>query len=172
MFFRIEEYGYLLLMAGTTAFALLKGGQPERLGVSMIVFAWIATIVVQELTRPTVPVLSFLVLDGLLAAGFLVVAVRYSSLWLGGAMICQAVSFGAHAMRLSDNSRVFWRGANVYLIVTNVVGLLVLFILIGGTVATIRRRRKADREKVEDRSRTIKRPAWLTDATPPTVDVL
>jgi hypothetical protein len=172
MFFPVEQYVYLLLLITTAALGLLKGGLPERLGVTMIGLAWVATVVIQELTRPTVPVLSFLVLDGLLAVGFLVVAVRYSSLWLGGAMICQAVSFGAHAMRLSDNARVFWHGANVYLLVTNVDGYLVLFILMGGTSAAIQRRRKADREKVEDRARTVKRPDWLTNATPPTADVL
>jgi hypothetical protein len=172
MFYQIEPYLALILMFATTAFAAWKGGSPERLGTGMIVIAWIAMLVAEAAARPQVPVVPYLVLDGLLAVGFLVVAVRYSSLWLGGAMICQAILFGAHALRLSDNTRVFWHGLNVYLLVSNVVGFLVLFILIGGTCATIARRRRIDREKVEDRARIVKRPAWLTDATPPTADVL
>jgi hypothetical protein len=172
MFSLIEQALALFLLAGTTAFALLKGGPPERLGVLMIVAAWIGTIIAHELTRPASPVLAFLLLDGLVTVGFLVVAVRYSSLWLGAAMICQAISFGAHAIRLSDDPTLSRHGSYAYLAVTNAVGFLVLFILIGGTFATISRRRRADRERVEDRARIVKRPDWLTDATPPTADAL
>jgi hypothetical protein len=172
MLFRIEPFVALLLMLATTVFAAVKGGPPERLGTGMIVVVWIATMVAEALAYPAIPVIPYLVLDGLVTVGFLVVAVRYSSLWLGGAMICQAVSFGAHAMRLSDGARVFWHGANVYILIMNIVSYLVLLILVGGTLATIGRRRKADREKVEDRARTVRRPAWLTDAPPPTAGAL
>jgi hypothetical protein len=113
-----------------------------------------------------------MVFDGLLAVGFLVVAVRYSSLWLGAAMMCQAVSFGAHALRLSDDARGAWHGHSIFILVINTVSYLVLFILISGTFATILRRRRVDREKVEDRARMVKRPAWLTDAPPPAADPL
>ncbi|HEX4181010.1 MAG TPA: hypothetical protein VHY32_09485 [Caulobacteraceae bacterium] len=160
----------LVLLLVTAVFVALKGGLPERFGVAMIVTTWIGTIVAQYFTH--LMTMSFLVFDGLLAVGFLVVAVRYSSLWLGGAMICQAISFGAHAMRLSDNTRIVWRGANVYLLVTNVASYMILFILIGGTCASIQNRRKAARARVEDRARIVKRPDWLTDATPPTAGVL
>jgi len=169
-FRNIEPFVALLLMLATTAFVAFKGGKPERLATAMIVVSWISTLVMQAPGHQTA--VTFLVFDGLLAVGFLAVAVRYSSLWLAGAMICQAVSFGAHAMRLSDNSSVYWHGANVYILVINIVSYLVLLILIGGTVATIRRRRRADREKVEDRARIVKRPDWLTDATPPTAGAL
>ena len=172
MFFWIEPYLALVLMFATAAFAAWKGGPPERLGTGMIVVAWIAMLTAERLAKPHVPVVTYLVLDGLLAVGFLIVAVRYSSLWLGAAMIGQAVLFGDHAMRLSDDTPVFWAGANVYLLVNNIVGFLVLFILIGGTFATIQSRRRAAREKVEDRARIVKRPDWLTETTPPTADAL
>lgn len=173
-FFQLEQAFALLLLAGTALFAALKGGPAERFGVALIVTAWIAAVIANEISRSMVmaPVLSFLILDGLVTVGFLVIAVRYSSLWLGGAMILQAVSFGAHAMRLSDDGASSRHGAYAYLAVTNVVGFLVLFILIGGTFATIARRRRADREKVEDRARIVKRPDWLTDVTPPTAGAL
>jgi hypothetical protein len=170
--YQVEQAFALLLLAGTAVFAGLKGGPPERFGVGMIVAAWISAIVAQEVSRPVVPVLALLVLDGAVTAGFLFIAVRYSSLWLGGAMICQAIAFGAHALGLSDDAGLTRQTRYIYLAVTNVVGFLVLFILIGGTFATISRRRRADREKVEDRARMVKRPDWLTDATPPTADVL
>jgi len=171
MFFRtIEPYFALLVMLATTAFAAWKGGPPERLGTAMIVVAWIGTLVMQSPGHQAVPV--FLVFDGLCAVGFLVVAIRYSSLWLGGAMICQAIAFGAHALHLSDNTPVHWHGANVYIMVINLLSYLVLCILIGGTCATIQRRRKADREKVEDRARTVRRPDWLTDGSPPPAGAL
>jgi hypothetical protein len=172
MFFRIEQVLAVLLLAGAGVFAAAKGGPPERLGVGMIVLAWISAIVAQEISRPVVPVLALLILDGAVTVGFLVIAVRYSSLWLGGAMICQAIAFGAHALGLADDAGLTRETRYIYLAVTNVVGFLVLFILIGGTFATVARRRRAEREKVEDRARMIKRPDWLTEPTPPTADAL
>jgi hypothetical protein len=136
----------------------------------MIVVAWVGTLITQYPGHQAPAI--FLAFDGLLAVGFLVVAVRYSSLWLGGAMMCQAVAFGAHAMRMSDGARIYWHGANVYILIINIASYLVLAVLIGGVLATIRRRRLAEREKVEDRARIVRRPDWLTDATPPTAGVL
>ena len=173
MFFRIEPQDIaLLLLFATAAFAAFKGGQPERWGAALIVAGWIGTLVTWELTRPAIPVTPFLAFDGLLAVGLLVVAVRYSSLWLGAAMLCEAVQFTAHALRLSDNARVSRHGPDIYVIVINAASYLVLLVLIGGTCATIARRRKADRQKVEDRARIVKRPDWLTDAPPPTAGAL
>ena len=173
MFFRgIEPYIALILMLATTVFALWKGGPPERLGAVTIIVIWVGTVIAQALTSPAYSGLSLLVSDGLAAVGFLVVAIRFSSLWLGGAMMCEAVAFVAHAMRLSDNERVLWHGANVYVLVVNISSYLVLSVLIGGAIATIRRRRRADRERVEDRARIVKRPDWLTDVAPPTAGVL
>ena len=173
MFFRgVEPYIAWILMLATTVFALWKGGPPERLGAATIIVVWIGTVIAQALPPPAYSDISLLVSDGLAAVGFLVVAIRFSSLWLGGAMMCEAVAFVAHAMRLSDNERTHWHGANVYVLVVNVSSYLVLSVLIGGAIATIRRRRRADREKVEDRARIVKRPDWLTDATPPTAGAL
>ncbi len=170
MHYHIETWLALGLMFATTAFAAWKGGPAERLGTGMIVVAWLAMLVASK-TDPNIPVVTYLALDGLVAIGFLVVAVRYSSLWLGAAMIGQAVLFGAHALHLSSD-HVSWAEDRIYLTVSNGIGFLVLFILLGGTCATIQKRRRAAREKVEDRARIVKRPAWLTDATPPTVDAL
>ena len=169
MFHLVEPYIALLLMLATVVFAYWKGGQPERLGAAMIMVTWLGTILAQIPGHQEVWI--FMVFDGLLAVGFLVVAVRYSSLWLGGAMICQAVSFGAQALRLSDDARA-WHGHWVFILVINVISYLVLLILIGGTFASIARRRRADREKVEDQARTIRRPDWLIDTTPPTAGAL
>jgi hypothetical protein len=172
MFYRIEPYLGLVLMLATTAFAAWKGGAPERFGTGMIMAAWLAMLAAAQLASPDIPVTTYLVLDGLVAVGFLVVAVRYSSLWLGAAMIGQAILFGAHALRLSNNEHVSVSETNAYLAVSNSVGFLVLLILIGGTCATIQSRRRAAREKVEDRARVVKRPDWLKDVRPPTAGAL
>lgn len=175
MSYHLQAYITLLLMLGlmlvTTIFAFWKGGPPERMGAAVIVIVWIGTIAAQMLPVE-VHAISLLVSDGLAAVGFLAVAIRYSSLWLGSAMICQAVSFVAHAIRLSDDTRVLWHGFNVFILVVNIASFLVLLILVGGTVATIGQRRRADRQRVEDRARIVKRPDWLTDATPPTAGAL
>lgn len=172
MFHLIEPYIALLLMLATTVFAFWKGGQPERLGAAMIVIVWVGTVAAQMLTSKAASDIPLLVSDALAAAGFLAVAVRYSSLWLGGAMMCEAISFVAHAMRLSDGERTVGHGHNIYILIINVTSYLVLFLLIGGAMATIGRRRRADRERVEDKARMVKRPDWLTDVTPPTADAL
>jgi hypothetical protein len=172
MFNQLVSYVALLLMLATTVFAFWKGGPPERLGAATIVTVWIGTIAASLLTHSDASAISLLVSDAFAAVGFLVIAVRYSSLWLGGAMMCEAVSFVAHAMRLSDNARILWHGLNIFILIVNIASCLVLLIFVGGTFATIVRRRRADREKVEDRARIVKRPDWLTDATPPTAGVL
>ena len=168
----IGPYIGLATLFATTVFVAWKGGPPERIGTAMILFAWVGTIVAEALAHAMFSLTWLMVFDGLLAVGFLIIAVRYSSLWLGGAMICQAISFGSYAFRLIDNTRAVWRGQHALIVINNLISYLVLFILIGGTIATILRRRRADREKVEDRARIVKRPDWLTDMTPPTAGAL
>jgi hypothetical protein len=81
-------------------FAWWRGGPPERMGatfnVSVGIFAMVLDNVLQRDVRP----MADLALDAGLAVGFLALAVRYASLWLGGAMMLQAVQFSMHAYYL------------------------------------------------------------------------
>ncbi|MDP1962217.1 MAG: hypothetical protein Q8K93_08455, partial [Reyranella sp.] len=77
----------------------------------------------------TVPVL---IGEGLLAFGFLALAIRYASLWLGAAMILQGIQFSLHAFYL-----VMERGHDrLFAAVTNVVTMgIIIGILVGTTLA-------------------------------------
>ena len=75
----------------TGAFAWWKGGPPERLGSLMLAVTWIGADVARSLSGRMVRALTLLVSDLLTSAGFLYIAIRYSSLWLGAAMIFRAI---------------------------------------------------------------------------------
>ena len=87
----------LIVIAAVTAFAWLKGGWPERIGSSLNLVAAVLFFVLQRLFAPTALNTSLLVIDGLLGVGFLILALRYTSLWIGAAMLLQAAQFSLHA---------------------------------------------------------------------------
>ena len=163
----------LASLAITAAFAWLKGGPAERAGAVLIAVMWLAVVVIQAVLHrfaPAIGAFSIVLFasDILLGAGFLIVAIRYSSVWLGAAMLFEAGSFAAHAFQMADPNGPRWHGLRVYLMITNIMSDLVLATLLAGTIAAILRRRRVDREKVEASTRIVKRPAWLSaDPQPP-----
>ena len=91
-----------------------------------------------------------LLADAAAAFGFLWLAIRYSNLWLAGAMIAQGICFGAHAFRLEDDVVTpMWHGMNIYLMVMNLTSALVLWLLFFGTISSWRKRvrERADKPK-------------------------
>jgi MFS family permease len=139
----------LASLAATGAFAWWKGGPPERLGTLMLAVTWIGADVARGVGGQMVPTNTLLISDLLTSAGFLYIAIRYSSLWLGAAMIFRAIGFALHAAQLSDQDAPRWHGWIIYLLVNNILSYLVLLALVGGTIATLRRRRRLEREKRE-----------------------
>ena len=121
----------------TCAFAWWKGAAPERLGTAMVAVSWLGADLVRGLSGQMVPTFILLGSDILISAGFLFIAIRYSSLWLGAAMILRAIGFAVHATQLSDSDAPRWHGWIVYLLINNVIAYLVLLTLVGGTLATI-----------------------------------
>ncbi|WP_245863807.1 hypothetical protein [Caulobacter mirabilis] len=95
-----------------------------------------------ELTLPlhsrTVPIL---IGEGLLALGFLVLAIRYASLWLGVAMILQGLQFSLHAFYIVMERERDW----LFVAVTNVVTLAIILCILVGTVFAWRRASRAAR---------------------------
>jgi len=120
----------LWLMAGVCAFALLKGGTPERAGAALVALAWLGLIAAQALTGEMVPEIPFVVSDILLALGFLGLAIRYASLWLGAEMILEAALFFLHGSHLSEHPGRSYG----YLASVNAVSGGVLAILLGATI--------------------------------------
>lgn len=94
------------VVIGSCAFALWRGGTPERIGAALVLAVALIAGLVDWLIQDPARSLTTLVLDAVLALGFLAVALRYTSLWLGGAMLFQSVQFSLHGFYfLTDRPR-------------------------------------------------------------------
>jgi hypothetical protein len=152
----------LLGLVMVCAFALWKGGPPERLGGLMLLVAWFGADLARGVSNQMMPIAAMFVSDAVIAGCFLYIAIRYSSLWLGGMMILQAAAFALHATQLSDPSAPRWHGWIIYLLLNNVINYSLLLVLCGGTVATILRRRKLARQRAEADAKAAERSSRLT----------
>ena len=99
------------LLIAVCAFAWLRGAAAERYGSLLILTLNVAGDIALALAFPHFPGLILASLDFLLAAGLLALAVRYSSVWLGVAMLLQSISLCSHAfvfegLGLGPNQRV------------------------------------------------------------------
>jgi hypothetical protein len=110
--------------------AWVKGGASERLAAVLVFSAMFANLAIHALAPKALQSFLFLGLDGVIALGLLLLALRYMSFWLGGAVMLQAVQFSLHAYYLVTEMR---HDRN-YAVVNNLVtyGLLLLILL--GTV--------------------------------------
>ncbi len=168
------EAGLFSLLA-TGVFAWWKGGPPERLGTLVFGVGTVAACIWRALGGGHASVMPLFAVDLLMALGFLCIAIRYSSLWLGAAMFLLSASFALHATGLSDPARPRWHGMVIYLLANNVLSYLTLLALAGGTVATILKRRHTLRRKAEAEAKNAARPKSLAAAfiaqQPPRADM-
>ena len=121
------------------AFGMLKGGAAERVGAAMTFLISIAFVVVNEIVPEGSRAVPHLVLDGVLALSFLVLAVRFASLWIGSAMLLQGVQFSLHAYFLVTKIAP----GRTYAIVNNLVTWGTLAGILIGTLVILRAGRKA-----------------------------
>ena len=82
------------------SFAWVKGGQPERFGVAIILAGSAFAFLIHVAAPRSVQPLLLLGGEGSMGLAFLLLALRYASPWLGGAMLFQAVQFSLHAYYL------------------------------------------------------------------------
>jgi hypothetical protein len=119
-----------------TSFALWKGGPAERIGASLNLLCAIATELAHMIWVPEDAVLPLLMIDFALAFGFLMLAVRFASIWLGAAMILQAVQFSLHAWyMITERAHDLF-----YFRVNNLDTVGITLMLVIGTVLSWRRR--------------------------------
>src|SRR5947209_3585595 len=85
------------ILVGVFLLALWKGDAPERIGAGVNMAAGLLATGLQYVLSPEAQPVILLLVDGALAAGFLFLALRYASLWLGAALLLQAVQFSLHA---------------------------------------------------------------------------
>jgi hypothetical protein len=140
-----SQLGIVILVA-TFAFALWKGDAAERLGGGMNLAAGLFAMFLHPLLNSDVQPIALLVVDAALAAGFLFLAIRFASLWLGVAMLLQAVQFSLHAYYMVGDLTHDWNYARI----NNLDTLGILICIVGGTAVSWRRRvrkRRLDAEK-------------------------
>lgn len=127
-------------LAIACGFAWWAGGRPERLGTALFAVTWIGADMARSFMGSLVPTDTLLISDFIISAGLLYIAIRYSSLWLGAAMILQSFGFAMHAMQMTDDEAPRWKGFIVYLLINNVLSYLVLLTLVAGSLAALARR--------------------------------
>lgn len=122
----------------TCLFAWLKGSPAEKLGATLVLLLDLVGDAAIALTYPNPPQIVLFGLDFLLAVGLLALAIRYSSLWLGMAMLLQAIALCAHAFRLTGDglSAVPW------MILNNAISELMLVCIVIATAISWRARIK------------------------------
>jgi hypothetical protein len=128
-----------LIILAVVAFAWIKGGRPERLGGVSVLAAGVAAIAIHGLAQAEWQPMLLLADEALLAVAFLLLALRYTSVWLGGAMILQAVQFSLHAYYLVAERP----HDRFYSTVNNIDTLGVLVCILVGTLLTWRKRSRA-----------------------------
>jgi len=124
------------LMAVTVLLAWRRGGGAERAGAIIMLIASIMVQLIHLILPVSLQAYALLIDEAALAAGFLLVALRYFSPWLGVAMILQAIQFSLHAYYLIGEKD----HDDLYKIVNNVNTFAILLIILAATLLTWRRR--------------------------------
>jgi hypothetical protein len=128
------------LLIGVSLLALWKGGAAERIGGALNLAAGMFATFLHPQLSPQAQPTALLMVDAALAGGFLFLALRYASLWLGGALLLQAVQFSLHAYYIvMGNSHDFSREP-YFMLINNLdtSGINVCILL--GTVLAWRKR--------------------------------
>lgn len=131
-----------IAIISVSIYAWLRGRSAERFGSLLYAAAFMtamALYITLGLERSVVPVL---LLDAFAALGFLVLAFRYNSLWLGLAMILQGIVLGLHSTHLTEveDPQVF--GMSLYATLQNLISLGMLATFAGATALAQRERRR------------------------------
>jgi len=145
-----------------TAFALFRGGRPEQIGASINLACAIAAELAHMVWGPEDSSVPLLLIDFALALGFLLLAVRFASIWLGAAMLLQAAQFSLHAWYIVEE-----RPHDLfYFRVNNIDTIGISLVLVIGTVMAWRRRRRMAREEAA-RELSLSEAASAAPTEPP-----
>lgn len=128
----------VMLTLFSCAFSLFKGGEAERIGAVLILTSYIFDDIAFAIARPTFPTLVVFWADFVLALSLLIVAIRYSSLWLGCAMVLQSVDLCSQGLTFSGDGLA----AEGQLWLNNGISMLMLCCIVLGSLASWRRRVK------------------------------
>ena len=124
--------------------AVWKGGAAERSGALMILATWLGTTVIQAMVKAYILPIIFLASDAVLAAGLLLLAIRFSSLWMGAAMLLQATSLSLHAAYFAaEKADLGPHTLRLYVAGKNAASFLMLLVILAATISNVLRRPRA-----------------------------
>ena len=121
------------------ALSYLKGGAAERWGAGLTLVLALAFLAVNIGVPPSGRSVPHLMLDGVLAVGFMVLTLRYASAWLGLVMVLQGVQFSLHAFYFVTHKTP----GLAYAMVNNLVTWGTLLGLLWGVLAAWRLQRRS-----------------------------
>ena len=133
----IAQPAFLIL---TVAFAFYKGQASDKLGAALILSVYVLADILLAASFPHFPTLLMMSLDFGLAVGLLAVALKYSSIWLGIAMLLQSIALASHAFRLEGIGLM----VRQEVILNNAISNLMLGCILAGTVASSRTLHRRD----------------------------
>ncbi len=137
----------LIVLVLVCVLVFVKGGTAERVAALLVAASWVGLLIWQAISRQKVPEIALLVSDFVVATGFLALAVRYASLWLGAGMLFQGAAFAMHLLHLTDpNAEPNSRATYTYVLTVNLLSYAVLITIAGAAVMTWRGRVKARRQ--------------------------
>ncbi|WP_421736671.1 hypothetical protein [Caulobacter sp.] len=125
-----------LIIIAVCAFGWIKGGAPERWGVAIVLSGSAYALLAHMVTPLSLQPLLLLAGEGAMGLAFLMLALRYASPWLGGAMLFQAIQFSLHAYYLVGELK----RDRTYALVNNIDTLGVLVCILVGAVLAWRKR--------------------------------
>ena len=128
-----------IAILAVSALAYFKGGTAERLGAGLTFILALAFLAVNVGMPPDQRGVPHLVLDGVLALGFMILTLRYASAWLGLVMVLQGVQFSLHAFYFVTHKTP----KLAYAMVNNLVTWGTLLGILWGVLAYWRLQRKA-----------------------------
>ena len=114
-----------------------RGGPAERWGATMILVGNLFVAAIHFLVPAELQALALLMGEAALAVGFLIVAMRYLSPWLGLAMILQAIQFSLHAYYLVGEKPHDY----LYRAINNFNTFAILLIILAATILSALRYR-------------------------------
>jgi len=126
-----------ILSVATVLLAWSRGGPAERLGATMILVGNLFVLAIHFLVTAELQALVLLMGEAALAVGFLIVAMRYLSPWLGLAMILQAIQFSLHAYYLIGEKPHDY----LYRAINNFNTFAILLIILAATILSALRYR-------------------------------
>jgi hypothetical protein len=121
--------------------ALWKGTAAERMGSGLILGVALLRLISGGFFSPDIKPILIMIGDGMTALGLLAIALRYGSLWLGGAMLLYAAQFTLHSYYFVTNRP----NDRFHAVVNNADFFGIILCLAIGTAVSWRRRVRSRR---------------------------